>query len=269
MSEKQITPEVTWAQRSSSLDPDRNIIYLTIMVPDVDKSSLKLDLQSSSLTFTGYSQTKKVTYHLDLQFYAEIDVDQSKTHHSARDVEMVLRKKEAKDEYWPRLLKDSKKMHFLKTDFDKWVDEDEQDTAPDDDLGSFGGAGGGMGGMEGMGGMGGMPGMEGLGGMGGMGGMQDMLAKLGGGAGGMGGMPDMGDMGEMGGDDDDNDDDDAADEDMPALEDESTKTATAKSSSASAATIPKVEEMSDAAASGETGASSTKTTAAGGKIQEL
>ncbi len=24
-----------------------------------------------------------------------------------------------KEEYWPRLLKESKKMHFLKTDFDK------------------------------------------------------------------------------------------------------------------------------------------------------
>lgn len=27
--------------------------------------------------------------------------------------------KELKEEYWPRLLKDSKKMHFLKTNFDK------------------------------------------------------------------------------------------------------------------------------------------------------
>jgi hypothetical protein len=32
---------------------------------------------------------------------------------------MVLRKKELKEEYWPRLLKDSKKVHYLKTDFDK------------------------------------------------------------------------------------------------------------------------------------------------------
>lgn len=31
----------------------------------------------------------------------------------------MLRKKELKEEYWPRLLKESKKMHFLKTDFDK------------------------------------------------------------------------------------------------------------------------------------------------------
>lgn len=31
----------------------------------------------------------------------------------------MLRKKEEKEEYWPRLLKESKKVHFLKTDFDK------------------------------------------------------------------------------------------------------------------------------------------------------
>ena len=31
----------------------------------------------------------------------------------------MLRKKEKKEEYWPRLLKESKKVHFLKTDFDK------------------------------------------------------------------------------------------------------------------------------------------------------
>lgn len=31
----------------------------------------------------------------------------------------MLRKKDLKEEYWPRLLKESKKVHFLKTDFDK------------------------------------------------------------------------------------------------------------------------------------------------------
>jgi len=42
----------------------------------------------------------------------------------------VLRKKELKEKYWPRLLKESKKMHFLKTDFDKvgflliWCDQE-------------------------------------------------------------------------------------------------------------------------------------------------
>lgn len=46
-------------------------------------------------------------------------MENSKTNHTSAKVEFVLRKKELKEEFWPRLLKDSKKMHFLKTDFDK------------------------------------------------------------------------------------------------------------------------------------------------------
>jgi hypothetical protein len=78
---------------------------------------------------------------VELEFYAEIDEKESKVHHTDKNVELVLRKKELKAEFWPRLLKDAQKMHFLKTDFDKWVDEDEQDEAPEDDLGGMGGMG--------------------------------------------------------------------------------------------------------------------------------
>lgn len=111
------------------------------------KGNLKLDLQPTGLSFEGHSDTLKKTYKVDLEFYAEIDPAESKVHHTARDVEMKLRKKELSEAYWPRLLKEAKKMHFLKTDFDKWVDEDEQDEAADDDFSKFGGDMGGMGGM--------------------------------------------------------------------------------------------------------------------------
>ena len=110
-------------------------------MPDVPQSNLKLDLKPQSLTFTGHSETLKRTYHLELEFYAEIDPEASNVHHTAKNVELKLRKKELAEEYWPRLLKDSKKVHFLKTDFDKWVDEDEQNEAADDDLSNFGGMG--------------------------------------------------------------------------------------------------------------------------------
>lgn len=80
---------------------------------------MKLDLKPTSLAFTGYSDSKKTTYHVDIDFYAEIDPEKSKVNHTARDVEMKLQKKESTEEYWPRLLKDSKKVHYLKTDFDK------------------------------------------------------------------------------------------------------------------------------------------------------
>lgn len=103
--------------------------------------SLKLDLKPTGLTFDGTSATKKKTYHLELEFYAEIDPAESKTHATSRDIELKLRKKELNDAYWPRLLKDSKKMHFLKTNFDKWVDEDEQNEAAEEDFSQFGGMG--------------------------------------------------------------------------------------------------------------------------------
>lgn len=143
-----ITSVVLWAQRSSASDAAKNFIYLTISVPDVPKSDVELDLKPTGLKFTGTSDTLKRKYHLDLEFYAEIDPTESKINHTAKNIEMKLQKKELKEEYWPRLLKENKRLHFLKTDFDKWVDEDEQNDAPDDDFSQFGG----MGGMPGMGG---------------------------------------------------------------------------------------------------------------------
>ncbi|KAH7409288.1 HSP20-like chaperone [Cadophora sp. MPI-SDFR-AT-0126] len=207
------TPEVLWAQRSSKTEPEKNFIYLTITVPDVQKSNLKLDVKSQSLTFSGHSDSLKRDYHVELEFYDEIDEAATKVNHTAKNIALVLRKKELKEEFWPRLLKNDKKVHFLKTDFDKWVDEDEQDEAPEDDLAN-------------MGGMGGMPGMG------------DMSSMMGGAGGDFGGI----DFSKLGGaaepEEDDEDDDD---DDMPALEgeedDEEAKEAPKK------ATSSKIEEV--------------------------
>ncbi|KAG7125326.1 Protein wos2 like protein [Verticillium longisporum] len=227
MSATKATPEVLWAQRSSASDATKNFVYLTISVPDVPASSLKLDLKPTGLTFDGHSDTLKKDFHLDLELYGEIDTEESKVNHTGKNIELKLQKKELKEEYWPRLLKESKKVHFLKTNFDKWVDEDEQEEAPEEDFSQFGG----MGGMPGMGGMEGMGGMPGMGGMGGMGGMPGMgggdfggidFSKLG--AGGLGGA-------DFGGDDDDEGDDD--EDDMPALEGDE---AASKPAAAAAAT---------------------------------
>lgn len=115
-------PAVLWAQRSSNTAAEKNVIFLAISASDVSPESCKIDLKPTSLTFTGHSETKKTTYHVELEFYAEIDPENSKRNHSPRDIEFVLRKKDMKEEYWPRLLKESKKVHFLKTDFNKVCD---------------------------------------------------------------------------------------------------------------------------------------------------
>ncbi|KAJ5900915.1 Co-chaperone protein SBA1 [Penicillium subrubescens] len=168
-----VHPEVTWAQRSSDSDAERNYLYVNLKTPDVPKAEAKLSITPSNVSFTGTSG-KGVTYSVSLDLYAEIDPENSKVNHTDREVELVLRKKELKLEYWPRLLKDSKKVHFLKTDFDKWVDEDEQDEAAEDDyannFGGFGGdEGGGLSNID----------FSKLGGMGGAGGMPDLSALAG------------------------------------------------------------------------------------------
>ncbi|KAH7336320.1 HSP20-like chaperone [Rhexocercosporidium sp. MPI-PUGE-AT-0058] len=209
------TPEVLWAQRSSKTDPEKNFIYLTITVPDVQKSNLKLDVKSQSLTFSGHSDSLKRDYHVELEFYGEIDEAETKINHTAKNIALVLRKKELKEEFWPRLLKDAKKVHFLKTDFDKWVDEDEQDEAPEDDL-------------AGMGGMGGMPGMG------------DMSSMMGGAGGDFGGI----DFSKLGGaQPDEEEDEDDDDEDMPALEGEDEEEDEEEAKAAPKKTGSKIEEV--------------------------
>jgi hypothetical protein len=86
------------------------------MATDVPEKDLKLDLQPTKLSFEGTSTTKKLTYAVDLEFFGEIDPKESQIRHSSRNIEIVLRKK---GEEWPRLLKESKKLGFLRTDWDR------------------------------------------------------------------------------------------------------------------------------------------------------
>jgi len=182
-----IAPEVQWAQRKDKL-------FLTLMVKDCKSPSI--ELTASKLTFKGKDGSKE--YQVDLEFNKDVDPEKSQQRITGRNIYFELMKTEESSSWWPRLLKDSSKRHWLKTDFNKWKDEDDTEDEAEEpnnfDMESMMQS---MGGLGGMGGMGGMPG-----GMGGMGGMP-------GGMGGMGGMPDM--SGLQGGDSDDSDDEDLPD----------------------------------------------------------
>jgi len=237
------TAPIKWAQRSDSL-------YITIALADVKDE--KIELKDTELHFEGNSEGKK--YEVNVAFFKAIDATNKDSTYKVlpRSVQMHVMKAKSEDdneeeEFWPRLLKDKAlEKNQVKVDWDRYVDEDEEDEAGGFDTSNLEGGMGGMGGMPGMGGMGGMPGMGGMGGMPGMGGMGGMpgMGGMGGmpGMGGMGGMPgmggdmggmdmealmkQMGDMGNLPGaggmpganeeDDDDDDDDDI--EDLPELE---------------------------------------------------
>lgn len=171
-------PEVRWAQRSSESEHEKNLVFLTIVTPDIVKP--EISIQAKKIVVKGADKHGK-TYNLDLDLYAEIEPESTKQRNTDLNLFFVLQKKEDKVEFWPRLSAGKEKLHNVRTDFDKWVDEDEQEEQPE---------------MPDMGGMGGpdmasmMGGAGGAGGAGGMGGLDfSKLAGMGGA--GAGGQPDF------------------------------------------------------------------------------
>ncbi|CAF3355151.1 unnamed protein product [Rotaria sp. Silwood2] len=188
MPEQTQIPRVLWAQQ-------REHVLLTIAVPDIEKVDVKFE--EESVSFQGHSTSSNAkdnnTYDVKINLYGKIDPETSKYENIGQKFwRLLLKKKDSKDAFWPRLTKDKARLHWLQTDFDHWKDEDESDDEKAGPAGNFQDMfSGGMGGMGGMG-MGGM-------GMGGMG---------------MGGMPGM-DMGD--GSDEEEENEDLDDEKPPSM----------------------------------------------------
>lgn len=177
-------PLVLWAQRADKL-------FLTVEIEDcknpqinLEKEKLHFKGKSDSISRDADHDEREVT----IEFFKPINVDESKHSVGARGTEFVLIKQEP--DWWPRLLKDSAKQHWLKVDFPKWKDEDDSEDEN--------GAGGPMGGLGG--------GMD-----------SDFFQQIAAGAG--------GGLGGFGGDaadgEDDESDDDETEQKLPDLEDPS------------------------------------------------
>lgn len=172
MSNAPVPPMVMWAQRP-------NLIFLTVCLEDCKDPEIKVD--NDKLFFKSIGGPEKKMHELTINLFKEVDPEKSKFAVRDRVIEFALEKKDG-GPYWKRLVKEEKKQHWLKVDFNKWKDEDESDEEGgggqdlEEMMKQMGGLGGGMGGMGGMPGMpGGMPGMPGMG-------MPDM-GNLGGGKG--------------------------------------------------------------------------------------
>jgi hypothetical protein len=59
------------------------------------------------------------TYQFTLDLFAPIVVDQTKKNLSSRYLQLILQKKDAQEEFWPRLTKEKVRLQWLKTDFSK------------------------------------------------------------------------------------------------------------------------------------------------------
>ncbi|XP_015601246.1 prostaglandin E synthase 3 isoform X1 [Cephus cinctus] len=166
-------PPVMWAQRS-------NVLYVTICLEDCKDPTLKIEAEK--IYFKGVGGTERKLHEVTINLYKEIDPEKTIQSLKGRNYELVLTKKED-GPYWPRLTKENKKFHWLKSDFNKWKDEDDSDDE---------------GGMEGSGRD-----------------LEDMMRQMGGLGGAGDSKPNFDDLDDIGEEADDSDSDD---DEMPDLE---------------------------------------------------
>uniref|UniRef100_A0A0D9Z855 Co-chaperone protein p23 n=1 Tax=Oryza glumipatula TaxID=40148 RepID=A0A0D9Z855_9ORYZ len=118
-------PSTKWAQRSDK-------VFLTIELPDARDVKLNLKPEGQFI-FSAKGPADDTPYELDLELFDAVNVEESKAAVAARSICYLIKKAESK--WWPRLLKkEGKPPVFLKVDWDKWQDEDDEDIG----LGDFG-----------------------------------------------------------------------------------------------------------------------------------
>ncbi|OTF80754.1 prostaglandin E synthase 3-like protein, partial [Euroglyphus maynei] len=115
-----------WAQR-------KDLVYLNFEVQDAVNPEVVVE--KDKVIYRAETKDKE-KYETILNLYGEIKPDDSKWINRDRGAEFVLIKNDT-GSYWKRLLKEDKKYHWLKVDFNRWKDEDESD----DEAGGGGGGG--------------------------------------------------------------------------------------------------------------------------------
>ncbi|KAH9730405.1 hypothetical protein KPL70_009643 [Citrus sinensis] len=139
-------PEVKWAQRQDK-------VFITVQLPDAKNAKVNLEPEGV-FSFSASAGAENHLYELKLELFDKVNVEESKINVGVRSIFCIVEK--AEKGWWKKLLRgDGKTPHYVKVDWDKWVDEDEDNGAGDLDLGgmdfsNFGGMGGddGMGGFE-------------------------------------------------------------------------------------------------------------------------
>eukprot|EP00249_Psilotum_nudum_P010814 c22782_g1_i1 orf=739-1179(-) len=110
-------PEVKWAQRSDK-------VFLTVELPDTKSPKVKIEPEGR-FTFSAVVGSSDDEYELDFELFDKINVEESKISVGLRNVFCVLKKTDVG--WWKRLLKgEGKPPPYLKVDWNKWVDEDEE-----------------------------------------------------------------------------------------------------------------------------------------------
>lgn len=127
-----VHPNILWAQRQDTL-------FVTVEVSGVQDEELQVE--PTMFRMSGKSGAAQTPFSVQLELYAAVDAVNYKRVASGPSITFYFRKESA-GPYWPRLTKSNAKLHFVKTDFSRWKDEDEVDEEQEQDPGQMGGMGG-------------------------------------------------------------------------------------------------------------------------------
>nr|GMD70977.1 HSP20-like chaperones superfamily protein isoform 1 [Ipomoea batatas] len=120
------------------------------MLPDAKTPKVSLE-PDGVFTLSASAGAENHLYELKLELNDKVNVEESKINIGLRNIFCVLEK--AEKQWWNRLLRaEGKPPHYVKVDWDKWADEDEDSGPADFDMGGmdfskFGNMGG-LGGMD-------------------------------------------------------------------------------------------------------------------------
>ncbi|CAK7346708.1 unnamed protein product [Dovyalis caffra] len=113
-------PSVKWAQRSDKL-------FITVQLPDAQNVKLKLEPEGKFF-FSATSGADNIPYEVELDLLDKVNVEESKAAIGSRNIQYIVKK--AENKWWSRLIKQTGKPPvFLTVDWDKWVDEDEENSS--------------------------------------------------------------------------------------------------------------------------------------------
>ncbi|KAL7414464.1 HSP20-like chaperone [Mrakia frigida] len=116
--------EILWAQRSNEFDDEKNIIYFTVNLPNIIGEP-ELKVTDDEITFKAQAGSNAPglptpkTYAFTLPLYAPIVADLTKKSLTTRHLQLILRKKDAQEAFWPRITKEKGRNQWIKTDFAK------------------------------------------------------------------------------------------------------------------------------------------------------
>uniref|UniRef100_A0A0K8TPP8 Putative hsp90 co-chaperone p23 n=1 Tax=Tabanus bromius TaxID=304241 RepID=A0A0K8TPP8_TABBR len=118
-----VPPPVSWAQRND----------LLFVIVNVECKDVEYKFTEDSMYFKGTSIQGNKLHEVTLNFLHKINPDKVTSKNISRCLEFTIYKAES-GPYWPTLTSDKKKPHFLKVDFNKWVDEGSDEEIDHNDL---------------------------------------------------------------------------------------------------------------------------------------